>query len=119
MTKRGRAREAEPLLREALAIGQKSSRRGDTAQIQGYLAECLTAQKRYTEVEPLLIDSYLMLKTSQVPASPALTEARERLASFYRPGQAIRFDPVGSKSKLSGSKADLQERLELRYSRMP
>ena len=83
MTKRGRAREAEPLLREALAIGQKSSRRGDIAEIRGYLAECLIAQKRYAEAEPLLIESYQTLKSSQVPASPALKEARERLASFY------------------------------------
>jgi len=83
MTKRGRAREAEPLLREALAIGQKSSRRADTAQIQGYLAECLIAQKRYAEAEPLLIDSYQTLKTFQVSASPVLKEGQERLVSFY------------------------------------
>jgi len=43
ITKRGRAREAEPLLREAVAIGQKSSRPGDAAQAQGCLAECLIA----------------------------------------------------------------------------
>ena len=64
-------------------IGQKSSRPGDAAQAQGYLAECLIAQKRYAEAEPLLIDSYQALKTFQVPTSPVLREARERLASLY------------------------------------
>ena len=83
MTKRGRAREAEPLLREALAIGQKSTRRGDTAQIQGYLAECLIAQKRYAEAERLLIDSYQTLKNLQVPSSPVLEEARKELLKLY------------------------------------
>lgn len=83
LSKRGRLSEAEPLLREAVAIRQKLPRLGDTAMAQGDLAECLIAQKRYAEAEPLVVDSYRTLKTLHVPASPELKEARERLMSFY------------------------------------
>jgi tetratricopeptide (TPR) repeat protein len=83
LNKTGRSKEAEPLLREALAIRQKSPRRNDIALALGSLGECLTTQKRYAEAEPVLVESYETLKSLQVPQSPLLKEARERLASFY------------------------------------
>ena len=84
LNKTGRSGEAEPLLRETLAVTQQNSRRPlDVAQASGTLGECLAIQKRYAEAEPLLVQSYATLKSVQVPGSPAIKEARERLASLY------------------------------------
>lgn len=84
LNKTGRPREAEPILREALAIRQqKSHRRMDVALASGNLGECLLTQKRYAEAEPLLAESYRTLKSLQVPQSPALKEAHERLVLLY------------------------------------
>jgi serine/threonine-protein kinase len=83
LNKTGRAREAEPLLRDALAILRKSPRKNDAAGGLGYLGECLQAQERYVEAEPLLLESYQTLKSTQVPGSPALKKSRERLTALY------------------------------------
>ncbi len=84
LNKTGRSREAEPLLREVLAIRERVAKRSNyTALALGALGECLTTQKRYAEAEPLLVESYQMLNGLHVPQSPALKEARERLASLY------------------------------------
>jgi serine/threonine-protein kinase len=84
LNKTGRTGEAEPLIREALAIAQQNPRQPlDRALAYGSLGECLAAQKRYEEAEPVLIESYGTLKTIEVPASPALREASERLAWLY------------------------------------
>ena len=60
VNKRGRPREAESLLREALAVReQKSPRKSNYVAIAlGSLGECLVTQKRYAEAEPLLVESY-------------------------------------------------------------
>ena len=79
----GRSTEAEPLLREALAIRRKYPRRGDIATALGSLGECLVAQKRYAEAEPLLVESYQILMVQHVPESPVLREARDRLVSVH------------------------------------
>jgi tetratricopeptide (TPR) repeat protein len=79
----GRSTEAEPLLREALAIRRKYPRRGDIASALGSLGECLVAQKRYAEAEPLLVESYQILMVQHVPESPVLREARDRLVSVH------------------------------------
>jgi tetratricopeptide (TPR) repeat protein len=81
--KTGRSREAEPLLREAVAIQRKSRRRTDVTLALGTLGECFISQKRYAEAEPLLIESYQTLKSVHVPKSPVLQEARDRLAALY------------------------------------
>jgi tetratricopeptide (TPR) repeat protein len=84
LNRTGRSREAEGLLKQALAIQkEKGHRRADVAAAESYLGECLLTQQRYSEAEPLLRDSYTSLKTLQVRQSPALKEARERLASLY------------------------------------
>lgn len=84
LNKTGRVHEAERLLREALAMAQQNSRRSlDVALASGALGECLAAQKRYAEAEPLLIQSYTTLKSVQVPEGPARKEARDRLESLY------------------------------------
>ena len=78
-----RSKEAEPLLREALSIAQQKSRALDVALASAALGECLATQKRYSEAEPLLVESYQTLKSLQVPQSPILKESRERLTSLY------------------------------------
>jgi len=84
LNRTGRSREAEFLLQEALAIREKGAKRGDSVAIaMGNLGECLATQQRYTEAERLLVESYQTLKSSQVPLSPILQEARDRLASLY------------------------------------
>jgi eukaryotic-like serine/threonine-protein kinase len=99
LNKTGRAREAEPLLREGLAIReQKSPRQSNYVAIAlGSLGECLTTQKRYAEAEPLLLESYQTLNSLHVPQSPVLKEGRERLVSLYaawgKPSEATRYMP--------------------------
>jgi tetratricopeptide (TPR) repeat protein len=96
VNKTGRSHEAEPLLREALAIRQqKSPRQSNYVAIAlGSLGECLFTQKRYAEAEPFLFESYQILTNLHVPQSPVLKEARERLLSLYaargKPSQLVR-----------------------------
>jgi len=84
LNKTGHSRDAEPFLREALSIREKGGRRGPhVAMAMGDLGECLASQERYPEAESLLVESYQSLKSSQVPDSPLLKTAGERLASLY------------------------------------
>ena len=84
LNRTGRSREAEPLLREVLALRQKGGKPStQLALAMGNLGECLATQMRYAEAEPLLVESYQMLDSVQVPQSPMLKEARGRLATFY------------------------------------
>ena len=84
LNRTGRSREAEILLRDALAIRQHNAHRPtDLAIAQGSLGECLLTQKRYSEAEPLLVESYQTLKALNVPQSPLLNEARTRLFKLY------------------------------------
>ena len=93
----GRAREAEPLLREALALLEPRVPRQSNpmATILGNLGDCLAAQARYAEAEPLLNESYTILKAVHLPQSPMLDEARQRLVSLYeawgKPQEAARY----------------------------
>jgi tetratricopeptide (TPR) repeat protein len=86
LNRTGRPLEAEPLLRDALANhGATIPRRSSTMAytLLGSLGECLTTQKRYADAEPLLKESYETLAVVQVPNSPMLAEARQRLVSLY------------------------------------
>ena len=93
----GRAREAEPLLREALAVLEPRVPRQSNpmATILGNLGDCLAAQARYADAEPLLNESYTILKAVHLPQSPMLDEARQRLVSLYeawgKPQEAARY----------------------------
>jgi serine/threonine-protein kinase len=81
----GRARDAEPLLRDALAVLEPRVPRQSNpmATMLGNLGDCLAAQARYAEAEPLLNESYTILRAVHVAQSPALDEARQRLVSLY------------------------------------
>ena len=83
LNKTGRSEQAEPLLREALSLAQQKSRALDVAFASAALGECLATQKRYSEAEPLLAESYRTFKTLQVPGSLVIKEAQQRLASLY------------------------------------
>lgn len=86
LSKTGRSKEAEHLLREALTSYQQNTpkRSYPMAVALGNLGECLTDQKRYAEAEPLLIESYETIKSIHVPQSPMLRAAAQRLANLYR-----------------------------------
>jgi hypothetical protein len=62
----GRAREAEPLLREAVAqrLQKLGSTDRRTARAQRLLGLCLVALGRASEAEPLLLRSYTTLATA-------------------------------------------------------
>ena len=74
--------EGEPYLSEAVKISPPS------LPISGYLAkgflgECLMAQRRFSEAEPLLQQSYEDLKTSQGENNPNTILAHNRLLKLY------------------------------------
>jgi len=46
--------------------------------------ECLLAQKRFDEAEPLLLEHYKILKATQHPKSPALKDITELLVGLYK-----------------------------------
>src|SRR5262249_11881503 len=80
--------EAEPVLRECLALRQK--KRPDiwtTFDAQSLLGGALLAQKKYAEAEPLLREGYEGLRQRQdrIPdhGKARVTEALERLAQLY------------------------------------
>jgi tetratricopeptide (TPR) repeat protein len=80
--------EAEPLLRECLAI--RTATQPDawtTFNTQSMLGAALVGQKKRAEAEPLLLKGYHGLKAREqaIPAEgkPRLTEALERLVQIY------------------------------------
>jgi hypothetical protein len=80
--------EAEPLLRECLAIGER--RQPDdwtTFQTQSLLGEALFDQQRYAEAEPLLVKGCQGLKQREKAIPPEVStcipEAIERLVELY------------------------------------
>ena len=97
LNKTGRAAQAEPILRQALAIREKNLPKGhwQVAFTKGALGESLTQQQKYTEAEPLLIESYNDLKASQGEKNQRTDEARGWLVELYdaweKPEMAARY----------------------------
>lgn len=94
----GRSREAENYLRQALEIRTQFLPKGNQliGRAEAVLGECLTLQKRYAEAEPLLLDSYKIIKaTTSSESDPRRAEARQRLATLYtgwgRPAVAANY----------------------------
>jgi hypothetical protein len=89
----GRSREAEPLLRESLALRRQALPAGHwlIASSQSVLGACLTAERRYAEAEALLLRAQAALAESRGNGEPTL-DARRRLVALYeawgRPGKA-------------------------------
>jgi tetratricopeptide (TPR) repeat protein len=84
----GRPAEAEPVLRECLAIREKKQPdKWTTFHAKSLLGGALAGQQKYAEAEPLLLAGYEGMegraKTIPPPGQFRLTEARERLVQFY------------------------------------
>ena len=92
--------DAEPVLRECLAYGQKHEPdHWATFHIQSLLGGALLGQQKYTEAESPLLKGYEGLKkradTIPEPGKVRLTEALERLVRLYdatdRPEKAAAY----------------------------
>jgi hypothetical protein len=80
--------EAEPLLRECLAIREKTQPdQWLTFNTQAMLGGALLEQKKYTDAEPLLLAGYAGMKKQEAQIPPQgkvrLTEAALRLVQLY------------------------------------
>jgi hypothetical protein len=84
-------------LREALEIRKKVLPKGDALifSTESALGECLTAQKRFAEAEPLLLSGYNGMKSKLDDKESRVVEARQRVAKLYeawnKPDQAAPY----------------------------
>ena len=80
------AQSAEPLLRECLSIRSSRHSSSDdwrTAHAESVLGECLTALGRYEEAEPLLLKSYLVIRTQKGETDVHTRDAARRIRALY------------------------------------
>jgi serine/threonine protein kinase len=94
-------RQAEPLLRTALAADRKALPAGswDIADAESELGGCLLAQHRYAAAEPLLAGSFPTLRAKLGANDPAaVTRAEQRLVQLYtalhNPAAAARYQAL-------------------------
>jgi serine/threonine protein kinase/tetratricopeptide (TPR) repeat protein len=79
-----RAAEAEPLAQEALAIFKaKAPKSWRVADTESVLGGCLAALSRFTEAEPLLLESYPILQKDKGDGAKHAAEARQRIIDLY------------------------------------
>jgi len=93
LTRAGHPFEGERYLRKALEIRNKMSDAAagvgtssvalTKSALGGALGECLTAQNRYAEAEPLLLDSYQIFESTTVQNDSRRAEAARRLYELY------------------------------------
>jgi len=98
--------EAEPLLRECLAVRTKHMPDDWlTFNTRSMLGAALAGQKKYTDAEPLLVQGYEGLKQreAKIPSDGKvrLTEALERLVGLY--------EAMGQKDKAAAWRKKLEE----------
>ena len=86
MIDQGRADEAEPLLRRALAMDRSTLPQGHwrIADAESVLGACLTDLGRYREAEEMLLTSYPVLRSDTPAGSRYGRDARSRLRALYR-----------------------------------
>jgi tetratricopeptide (TPR) repeat protein len=99
--------EAEPLIREALAIREKAAPDDwSTFNAQAMLGGALLGQQKLIEAEPLLLAGYRGMKQREAqippPAAIRLIEALERLAQLY--------DALGKKDEAAKWRKELEAR---------
>ncbi len=88
LLQQGQWSAAEPVLRDCLAIREKS-RPDDwtTFNTRSLLGASLVGQKQYVEAEPLILSGYEGMKARQAkippPGMPRFTEAAERVVKLY------------------------------------
>jgi serine/threonine-protein kinase len=98
LTRTNDLKVGESYFRHALEARTRALKAGHrwTAETQSALGENLTAQKRYGEAEPLLIESHNILKASLGQQDPRTQEARRRLINLYeawkKPEMAARLN---------------------------
>jgi eukaryotic-like serine/threonine-protein kinase len=96
----GKSAEGEIVLREALRIRLESLPKSHfwVALAQGALGECLATQRRFSEADPLLVDSYNNLAQKLGSRDPRTRAALKRLIAFYdscaKPEEASRLRPM-------------------------
>ena len=85
LNKMGRSREAETYAREALEIRTRLLTPGHRliGSSKAALGESLRLQKRYAEAEPILVESYNILKTTSGDGDPRMKEVRQSLKMLY------------------------------------
>jgi len=92
--------DAEPLLRECLAIREKTEPElWSTSSTKSMLGGALLGEKKYADAEPLLVAGYQGMKEreAKIPPreKPRLTEALEHLIQLYeatnKPGEAAKW----------------------------
>jgi eukaryotic-like serine/threonine-protein kinase len=96
LTRTGKAKDAEPLLRECLATSQRLLSAGSPvlASGEGALGECLTEEGKFGEAEPLIVSSYQTMQT-QGEKSPLALTAAKRAVTLYekmkKPSEAAKY----------------------------
>ena len=88
LIQQGKWAAAEPVLRECLAIREKSQPdEWTTFNTRSLLGGSLLGQKKYAEAEPLILSGYEGMKAREAkippPGKPRLTEAAERVVKLY------------------------------------
>jgi hypothetical protein len=97
LTRQGRAKEGEPMLREGLEICRTGYPVGPwttadtetpqldwaTATAESRLGGCLTAQGQFAEAEKLLVTSYQSLQDARGTPPQRRAEAADRIVNLY------------------------------------
>ncbi|HEX3280134.1 MAG TPA: serine/threonine-protein kinase [Pyrinomonadaceae bacterium] len=97
LTRIGRPKDGEPILRENLATTKKVAPEGSVliATSESALGECLTVQGRFAEAEPLVTRSYESIKASQGEKSALTATAAKRAVTLYehmrKPVEAAKY----------------------------
>jgi serine/threonine protein kinase len=97
LNKTGKSKEGEAILREAVKLRTESLPKEHfwVAVANSALGECLTTQKRFSEAEPLLVQSYGLLNSRLGKGDPRTIEASGRLVTLYnswgKPEQAEQY----------------------------
>jgi len=86
LSKTGKPGEGETILREAVRLRYDTlpPEHFWTALAKSALGENLTIQNRFAEAEPLLLESYESLKSSQGEQNPRTVSAQNRLAALHQ-----------------------------------
>ena len=88
LIQQGKWAEAEPVLRECLAIREKiQPDEWTTFNTRSLLGGSLLGQKKYAEAEPLIVSGYEGMKAREAkippPGKPRFTDAAERVVKLY------------------------------------
>lgn len=101
LTRRGNAKEAEPLLRSAMQAYAKyyPGQDGLIAEARSALGECMTKLGTYREAEPLLVDTFSDIRAYRGFEHRRTKEARQAIHELYvawgKPEMAREFAAVG------------------------